>query len=243
MSDTQRHSTHKRISGALEGKNPPGVVIQEQELVVQLSEAAVVAAAGMVMRAQVAGGEARCYPKGGTDVHRQPRCLDQWGGLFPGGLGQLVATAGAHVETHVAQQIKGRLKALVRIALIEETYDVLAALGEQGLTQSGAGLADRCAVLLREVQRLEFRVDRDKAAADPGVELFGVLAHGCSVGVQVVLHDAAVAAVPIALKVEDIELGHLHLRAHVAIAVRSRRPVSGRRAHGSGQHDRRCASR
>ena len=65
----------ERIGGALEGQHGAGILVDEQEFVVQAGEAFANAADGAVVRCQMGRGKARCHADRGTGLQRQRRRL------------------------------------------------------------------------------------------------------------------------------------------------------------------------
>jgi hypothetical protein len=81
-----------------------------------------------------------------------------------------VPAQGPEVHAHVAEHAEGTVEAVPGVALGEQRLHVHAALVTQLRLERLADPHDARALLLREVQVLQRRVDLDEPAADPVIE-------------------------------------------------------------------------
>ncbi len=167
----------QRIRRALVGQDPTGVVVEEEELVVERGEALLPAVAGGVVCREVPGREPRHHADRGADVEPERGRLLVRRALLPRRVRQLVAAKRRHVEAEVAHQVEGAVEALVGVSLGGERPHELAPLLEDLPLEVVPHALDRRTILLLEIQVLERRVELDERRADPRVERLGVPAH------------------------------------------------------------------
>jgi len=97
--------------------------------------------------------------------------------LLTRGIRQLVAPERGHVETEVAEHVEGLVEPLVGVALVCERADERSPLVQDLRLELVADAVDLRAVVLREIEILECRVQLDERRADPRIEGFDVRAH------------------------------------------------------------------
>ena len=172
-----RRDPHERVGGALVGEDPARVVVEEEELVRERGEALLAAVPREVVRREVARREARRDADGRADVEAERSRLLVRRALLTRGIRQLVPAERGHVETEVAEHVEGLVEPLVGVALVRERADECSALVEDLRLEIVADAVDLRAVVLREVEILECRVQLDERRADPRIEGFDVRAH------------------------------------------------------------------